>query len=168
MYQNISGSESSIRSYDFFTNGISGDLESWLPVDPITRSRQSFDFNPDKFKRNISEHDNIDDQFAEMEQIIVDAVEESLEIDDFVDFCASNPFQCHPDASCKNGDTSVECTCNANFEGNGFECEPINPCKSESCDAEKEDCLKTGPSSFSCECKSGYQKSGSICQGKRF
>jgi hypothetical protein len=102
-----------------------------------------------------------------MEQIIVDAVEESLEIDDFVDFCAANPFQCHPDATCENGDNSVKCTCNSNFEGDGFECKPINPCKTDSCDAQTEDCITTGPSSFSCECKSGYQKSESgTCEGK--
>ena len=102
-----------------------------------------------------------------MEQIIVDAVEESLEIDDFVDFCAANPFQCHPDATCENGDSSVKCSCNANFEGDGFECKPINPCKTDSCDAQTEDCLTTGHSTFSCECKSGYQKSESgTCEGK--
>ena len=80
-----------------------------------------------------------------MEEIIVEAVEESLEIDSFVDFCSLNPEQCHPNATCENQETSLNCTCNEKFEGDGFYCSPINACKNNPCDATMEKCLFAGP-----------------------
>ncbi|CAG5102319.1 Oidioi.mRNA.OKI2018_I69.chr1.g245.t1.cds [Oikopleura dioica] len=57
LYFNVAGSTSAIRAYDYFTKGISGTLEDWMPVYP-TRSNEEMKFNPNAYKRNISEHNN--------------------------------------------------------------------------------------------------------------
>ena len=89
--------------------------------------------------------DSIADQFAEMEEIIIEAVEESLQIDTFVDLCSLNPEQCHPNATCENQGASLSCTCSEKFEGDGFYCSPINACKNNPCDPTMEKCLFAGP-----------------------
>lgn len=54
------------------------------------------------------------------------------------------------------------CECAAGFEGDGYSCEPINPCDDADnppCNlAAHEECVYTGPKTSSCRCAAGYQR----------
>ena len=52
--------------------------------------------------------------------IVLVALKMMLLIMQDVDECESNP--CHPNAICQNTEGSFTCTCNNNFDGDGFEC----------------------------------------------
>lgn len=60
----------------------------------------------------------------------------------FVDVneCAMDP--CHPNATCTNTEGGFNCTCNANFEGDGSTCTMI--------------------------CQNGFQLNGSVCSESCF
>ena len=39
-----------------------------------------------------------------------------------VDECATNRYNCHSQATCKNNPGGFSCTCNNGYQGNGIEC----------------------------------------------
>uniref|UniRef100_A0A8D2LAJ7 Stabilin 2 n=1 Tax=Varanus komodoensis TaxID=61221 RepID=A0A8D2LAJ7_VARKO len=56
----------------------------------------------------------------------------------------------------------LECQCLPNYEGDGKQCEPINPCSKNVCDPHA-DCLYLGPNRHKCTCQFGYRGDGEVC-----
>ncbi|XP_033017703.1 stabilin-2 [Lacerta agilis] len=59
-------------------------------------------------------------------------------------------------------ESQMECKCLPNYEGEGKQCEPINPCSKQVCDPHA-DCLYLGPNRHRCTCQYGYTGDGEVC-----
>uniref|UniRef100_A0A670IWM6 Stabilin 2 n=1 Tax=Podarcis muralis TaxID=64176 RepID=A0A670IWM6_PODMU len=59
-------------------------------------------------------------------------------------------------------ESQMECKCLPNYEGDGKQCEPINPCSKQVCDPHA-DCLYLGPNRHKCTCQYGYTGDGQVC-----
>ncbi|KAJ7329072.1 hypothetical protein JRQ81_015246, partial [Phrynocephalus forsythii] len=74
-------------------------------------------------------------------------------------------LQCPENSRCtisSAGENQLECKCHPNYEGNGRQCEPINPCAKKICDPHA-DCLYLGPNRHKCMCQHGYKGDGQVC-----
>ncbi|XP_042323043.1 stabilin-2 isoform X2 [Sceloporus undulatus] len=74
-------------------------------------------------------------------------------------------LQCPETSRCSISAASgnqLECRCLPNYEGDGRQCEPINPCAKLVCDPHA-DCLYLGPNHHKCVCKYGYKGDGQVC-----
>ncbi|XP_053377008.1 stabilin-2-like isoform X2 [Mercenaria mercenaria] len=80
------------------------------------------------------------------------------------DACMESPM-CHADASCVLSDTKdisglgKNCTCNSGFQGDGYQCDPIDPCQVNNggCDLDTSVCNYVKPGKGECMCKDGYE-----------
>ncbi|CAI5786179.1 stabilin-2 isoform X1 [Podarcis lilfordi] len=59
-------------------------------------------------------------------------------------------------------ESQMGCKCLPNYEGDGKQCEPINPCSKQVCDPHA-DCLYLGPNRHKCTCQYGYTGDGEVC-----
>jgi hypothetical protein len=76
--------------------------------------------------------------------------------------CLGNP--CDPKAAChKTGPGTFVCACLPGYEGNGFSCSELDPCKSNPCDVHA-NCRKLGPNKAQCTCEDGYVGNGYSCK----
>lgn len=74
-------------------------------------------------------------------------------------------LQCRENSRCSvssTDQTKLECKCLPNYQGDGKQCEPINPCSRQVCDLHA-DCLYLGPNRHKCTCQYGYKGDGRIC-----
>ncbi|XP_062989466.1 stabilin-2 isoform X2 [Elgaria multicarinata webbii] len=74
-------------------------------------------------------------------------------------------LQCPENSRCSLSSadgTQLECKCLPNYEGDGKQCEPINPCSKKICDPHA-DCLYLGPNRHKCTCQYGYEGDGQVC-----
>jgi hypothetical protein len=97
-----------------------------------------------------------------------------------IDECATNQFECDPNARCSNFTGGYSCRCKNGYEGDGKTCAEI-PCQPgfeknangtcfdiNECQLNTDNCAATAncyntPGSFSCVCKNGYTGSGTSC-----
>ncbi|XP_060632874.2 stabilin-2 isoform X1 [Anolis sagrei] len=74
-------------------------------------------------------------------------------------------LQCPENSQCSissgNG-SQLECRCIPNYDWNGKQCQPINPCSKPVCDPHA-DCFYLGPNSHKCVCQYGYKGDGQVC-----
>lgn len=74
-----------------------------------------------------------------------------------LDTCTVAPF-CHQNATCAMTNTSGEsdfwktCTCNDGYHGDGFVCEPVDPCQMDNggCDVNTTNCVYQSPGKVNC------------------
>uniref|UniRef100_A0A8C6W213 Stabilin-2 n=1 Tax=Nannospalax galili TaxID=1026970 RepID=A0A8C6W213_NANGA len=59
-------------------------------------------------------------------------------------------------------ETKLECKCLPNYEGDGPNCKPINPCLQNICHPQAH-CSYLGPNRHSCTCQEGYHGDGQVC-----
>ena len=82
-----------------------------------------------------------------------------------IDECADSALNnCDVNAFCTDTEGSYDCTCNLNFNGDGFLCVDIDECLNpgdNECDSNAT-CTNT-PGSHECECNMGYTGDGSSC-----
>jgi hypothetical protein len=78
--------------------------------------------------------------------------------------CLQTPSPCSPQADCKDLPGSFQCTCKAGFAGNGFTCEPADPCAALTCTDGKV-CSKNG-NVATCACPAHTLASGATCVKK--
>uniref|UniRef100_A0A803TJK6 Stabilin 2 n=1 Tax=Anolis carolinensis TaxID=28377 RepID=A0A803TJK6_ANOCA len=74
-------------------------------------------------------------------------------------------LQCPENSQCSifSGNRSqLECRCVPNYDWNGRQCQPINPCSKPVCDPHA-DCFYLGPNSHKCICQYGYKGDGQVC-----
>ncbi|KAJ6658971.1 hypothetical protein lerEdw1_019608 [Lerista edwardsae] len=74
-------------------------------------------------------------------------------------------LQCPENSRCSvssKDQTQLECKCLPNYQGDGKQCEPINPCSKEVCDPHA-DCFYLGPNRHRCTCQYGYKGDGQVC-----
>ncbi|KAG8138247.1 hypothetical protein E2320_004156 [Naja naja] len=78
-------------------------------------------------------------------------------------------LQCPENSRCSVSSvdkSQLECKCLPNYEGDGRQCQPINPCSKMVCDPHA-DCLYLGPNHHNCTCQYGYEGDGqSYCECK--
>jgi len=87
-----------------------------------------------------------------------------------VDPCTINRGGCHEHASCHSSLVGYVynhvCRCKAGYTGNGFVCDPIDPCEYHNCHDDA-NCVPyaqiTGEQDYNCVCKDGYQGNGYVC-----
>uniref|UniRef100_A0A670YTZ1 Stabilin 2 n=1 Tax=Pseudonaja textilis TaxID=8673 RepID=A0A670YTZ1_PSETE len=74
-------------------------------------------------------------------------------------------LQCPENSRCSVSSvdkSQLECKCLPNYEGDGKQCKPINPCSKKVCDPHA-DCLYLGPNHHNCTCQYGYEGDGQVC-----
>ncbi|XP_020660055.3 stabilin-2 [Pogona vitticeps] len=74
-------------------------------------------------------------------------------------------LQCSENSRCSVSTVDgnqLECKCLPNYEGDGRQCEPINPCAKKVCDPHA-DCFYLGPNRHKCLCQYGYKGDGQVC-----
>ncbi|XP_005374632.1 PREDICTED: stabilin-2 isoform X2 [Chinchilla lanigera] len=59
-------------------------------------------------------------------------------------------------------ETKLECRCLPNYEGDGRNCEPINPCLQRPCHPSAR-CTYLGPNQYNCTCGKGHVGDGRVC-----
>ncbi|XP_026355575.2 stabilin-2 isoform X2 [Ursus arctos] len=72
--------------------------------------------------------------------------------------CPENS-RCSPSSQ---DETTLECKCLPNYQGDGRYCEPINPCLQAVCHPHAH-CTYLGPNQHSCTCLEGYHGDGQVC-----
>lgn len=72
--------------------------------------------------------------------------------------CPENS-RCSPSSK---DETKLQCKCLPNYEGDGHNCRPINPCLKTICHPHAS-CSYLGPNRHSCICQKGYQGDGQVC-----
>ncbi|XP_062272526.1 stabilin-1 [Scomber scombrus] len=84
------------------------------------------------------------------------------------DLCSEYNGGCHQNADCNQTGLLVNCTCQSNYQGDGYSCEPIDRCVEEvngGC-SDFATCKFTGPNERQCECLAGYVGNGLQCLEK--
>ena len=91
-----------------------------------------------------------------MKQLLIcAAIDETVGFLSFLeaDFCVIPPL-CHVNASCAQNLELGEknCTCNEGFHGDGYDCNPNNPCQINNgdCDPYSTDCVYVSPGKVFC------------------
>ncbi|OWF51672.1 Stabilin-2 [Mizuhopecten yessoensis] len=73
--------------------------------------------------------------------------------------CLRSPL-CHDNATCTStGPMTYNCTCIGGYQGDGYACDPIDPCQTENggCVQNSSLCVYTGPGQSECRCRPGYE-----------
>ena len=86
------------------------------------------------------------------------------------DPCKTNNGGCDEYATCTSQivgyEVNHQCKCHKGYYGDGFTCEPVNPCIQHNCD-ENADCVPytvvLTEADYNCKCKAGYGGNGFIC-----
>ena len=74
--------------------------------------------------------------------------------------------ECHSNATCSNFAGGYNCTCEAGYRGDGFECEEIDECAEQTDDcSENADCINL-PGTYTCECHDGYRDMNDTVPGR--
>ncbi|XP_019952412.2 stabilin-1 [Paralichthys olivaceus] len=84
------------------------------------------------------------------------------------DLCSEYNGGCHQNADCNQTGLVVNCTCQSDYQGDGYSCKPINRCVEEAnggC-SDFASCKFTGPNKRDCECLPGYVGNGVQCLEK--
>ncbi|XP_030210532.1 stabilin-2 [Gadus morhua] len=85
-----------------------------------------------------------------------------------VDLCAAGNGGCAAGARCRQTGVKVGCVCPAGHSGDGFYCQPVDPCSltdNGGCH-EHATCTMTGPGKKKCACKNNYIGDGVKCEVK--
>ncbi|XP_069499284.1 stabilin-1 [Ambystoma mexicanum] len=72
---------------------------------------------------------------------------------------------CHQHAVCEHTGNITRCTCADGYEGDGFSCKPVDPCRKPERDYCSLDaiCTYVGPGIASCQCRPGFTGDGRVC-----
>uniref|UniRef100_A0A8D0G926 Stabilin 2 n=1 Tax=Sphenodon punctatus TaxID=8508 RepID=A0A8D0G926_SPHPU len=74
-------------------------------------------------------------------------------------------LQCPENSRCSAStadEGKLECKCLPSYQGDGKQCEPINPCSEKVCDPNAY-CTYLGPNRHKCTCQEGFQGDGQVC-----
>ncbi|KAK0133014.1 Stabilin-2 [Merluccius polli] len=85
-----------------------------------------------------------------------------------VDRCAAGHGGCAPGTRCVQKETAVSCVCPSGHRGDGFSCQPSDPCalRDNGGCHEHATCTMTGPGKSKCACKDNFVGDGVTCAVK--